>query len=90
MTKTFDQRVQDELDKSPLETRETDVRLTFQELETLLALCEGEPNDPSQSERWWHMNNLEVKLLQAQTRIKGDVFGDAMDSKAKEDRGDCA
>lgn len=62
MTKTFDQRVQDELDKSPLETRETDVRLTFQELETLLALCEGEPNDPSQSERWWHMNNLEVKL----------------------------
>lgn len=56
----------------------------------MLALCEGEPNDPSQSERWWHMNNLEVKLLQAQTRIKGDVFGDAMDSKAKEDRGDCA
>ncbi|MEG8231504.1 hypothetical protein [Pseudomonas orientalis] len=86
MTKSFEQRVQDELDKKPLETRETDVRLTFQELETLLALCDGVSINASQSELWWHMNNLEVKLLDAKSRVQGDVYGDAIDSKAKEER----
>jgi hypothetical protein len=85
MTKSFEQRVQDELDKKPLETRETDVRLTFQELETLLALCEGVPIEASQSELWWYMNKLEVKLLEAVSRVKGDVYGDVIDSKASED-----
>ncbi|KJC15027.1 hypothetical protein [Pseudomonas aeruginosa] len=86
MTKSFEQRVQDELDKKPLEKRETDVRLTFQELETLLALCDGVPIEASQSELWWHMNNLEVKLLEAKSRVEGDVLGDVIDSKAREDR----
>lgn len=86
MSKSFDQRVQDELEKNPLEKRETDVRLTFQELETLIALCDGVSIDASQSALWWHMNNLSVKLLEAQTRVKGDVFTDAIESKAKEER----
>ncbi|MDG9884913.1 hypothetical protein N7650_18920 [Pseudomonas sp. GD04058] len=86
MTKSFEQRVQDELDKKPLEKRETDVRLTFQEVETLLALCEDVPIDVKQSELWWHMNNLEVKLIDAKSRIQGDVYGDAIDNKVKEER----
>ncbi|NNJ18968.1 hypothetical protein CSV86_029605 [Pseudomonas putida CSV86] len=71
MTKSFEQRVQDELDKKPLGKRETNVRLTLQEVETLLALCEDVPIDVSQYELWWHMNNLEVKLIDAKSRIQG-------------------
>lgn len=90
MTQTFDQRIQAELDKNPLEKRETDVRLTLQELETLSALCDDVSVEASQSKLWWHMNNLTIKLAQAKRRIEGDVLGGVMDSKAKEDRGDCA
>lgn len=86
MTKTFEQSVQDELDKKPLEKRETDVRMTFQEIETLLALCDGVSINASQSELWCHINDLEVKLLEAKSRVQGDVFADVIDSKAKEDR----
>jgi len=86
MTNLFEQRVQDELDKKPLKKRETDVRLTFQELETLLALFDGVPIEASQSELWCYMNNLEIKLLEAKSRVQGDVFTDVIDSKAKEDR----
>ncbi|APQ11019.1 hypothetical protein BJP27_05720 [Pseudomonas oryzihabitans] len=86
MTKSFEQRVQDELDKQPLEKREADVRLTYQELETLLALCEDVSINASQSELWWHMNNLEVKLVEAKSRVQGDVYGDVIDNKAKEER----
>lgn len=86
MTNLFEQRVQDELDKKPLKKRETDVRFTFQELETLLALFDGVPIEASQSELWCYMNTLEIKLLEAKSRVQGDVFTDVIDSKAKEDR----